>query len=303
LAEVRGTIFDIQKFAIHDGPGIRTTVFLKGCVLNCPWCHNPEALNLKPELIFYETKCIGCGACFEKCPVEGALNPQDPKRINRRVCTHCGLCTETCYAQALVLDGRETTVGEVLKEVEKDRPFYETSDGGMTVSGGEPLVQAKFATALLQAAKEVDLHTALDTSGCVPREVFARALDFVDLVLFDLKIMDSEKHCEICGHRNDLIHDNLRYLDSRNIPICIRVPVIPGYTDSPENIAAIAALSASLPNVDHVELLPYHRLGESKWARLDLEYKLAGVQPPTKEWMAELKGLVEQAGVKVMVEG
>jgi pyruvate formate lyase activating enzyme len=303
LADLRGTIFDIQKFSIHDGPGIRTTVFLKGCPLHCPWCHNPEALKRTPELIFYQNRCIGCGACFEACPIEGALHRNGARRIDRLVCTNCGLCTETCYAQALMLNGREVTVGEALAEVEKDRPFYEQSHGGMTLSGGEPLNQPDFTTALLRLAKEAGLHTALDTSGMASREALTRALDYTDLVLYDLKLMDRAAHRQACGGDNTIIHDNLRCVNERGIPVYIRAPIIPHYTDHPDNVAAIADFAATLSCVEEVDLMRYHRLGESKWERIDLEYPLKGIQPPSDETMQSLKEIVAARGLKVVVEG
>ncbi len=256
-----------------------------------------------PLLLVLADKCIGCGACFEACPVEGALSPNGARRINRQVCSDCGICTETCYAQALVLNGREATVGEVLAEVEKDRPFYEQSKGGMTLSGGEPLYQPHFAIALLRLAKESGLHTALDTSGMASREALAQALDYTDLVLYDLKLMDREAHRRICGGDNAIIHDNLRYIDQRGLPVYIRAPIIPHYTDHPANVAAIADLAASLSCVQEVDLMRYHRLGESKWERLDLEYSLKGTLPPSDETMQQLQEIVAARGLKVHVEG
>jgi pyruvate formate lyase activating enzyme len=256
-----------------------------------------------PQLIFFPNKCIGCGACFESCPIEGALHPNGTKRIDRLLCRNCGICTETCYAQALMLNGREVTVGEALAEVEKDRPFYEHSQGGLTLSGGEPLYQPEFTIALLRLAKESGLHTALDTSGMAAREALARALDYTDLVLYDLKLMDREAHRRTCGGDNTIIHDNLRYVNSRGIPTYIRAPIIPHYTDSPDNVAAIADFAARLSCVEEVDLMRYHRLGESKWERIDLEYPLKGTQPPSDETMEQLKEIVAARGLKVVVEG
>ena len=298
-----GIVFDIQRFSIHDGPGIRTTVFLKGCPLRCPWCHNPESQLRKPQVLFYENKCIQCGKCFEVCPVEGALSTTNGERVNRELCNDCGLCTDTCYAQALEVCGKEMTVEEVITEVEKDRPFYETSKGGMTVSGGEPLAQATFAVEILKAGRAAGLHTVLDTSGQVTRPVMEQAAPFADLVLFDVKVLDPDRHEELIGTRNDQIQGSLRLLTELGVSVIVRVPVIPGYTDSDENIRGIASLAASCANVQEVNLMRYHRLGESKWARLGLEYPATGTKPPTDDEMDRLRELVEAEGVKAAIQG
>jgi pyruvate formate lyase activating enzyme len=298
-----GIVFDIQRFSIHDGPGIRTTVFLKGCPLTCPWCHNPESQRRDPQLLFYASKCIGCKKCFEVCPVSGALIPESKERINRDICNNCGKCTETCYAQALEMCGKEMTVEQVIAEVEKDRPFYETSDGGMTISGGEPLAQPVFTVELLKTAKEAGLHTALDTSGYGGPDALRRAAAFTDLVLFDVKIADPERHRQAAGVDNRQILANLRTLEELGVAVVFRVPVIPGYTDSEENIRAAASLAAQMKNVRELDLMRYHRLGESKWKRLGLTYRLEGTEPPSEERMHQLKGLAEAQGVAVKVHG
>jgi len=298
-----GTVFDIQRFSIHDGPGIRTTVFLKGCPLTCPWYHNPESQRRDPQLLFYANKCIGCGKCFEVCPVSGALMPDSKERINRERCDSCGKCTETCYAQALEMCGKEMTVEQVIAEVEKDRPFYETSDGGMTISGGEPLAQPEFTVELLETAKRAGLHTALDTSGYGSPDALRRAAAFTDLVLFDIKIADPERHQQATGVDNRQILANLRVLEEVGVPVVFRVPVIPGYTDCDENVRAAAALAAKTKNVRELDLMRYHRLGESKWRRLGLTYRLEGAEPPTEERMRLLKEMAEAQGVAVKVHG
>jgi len=300
---MKGLVFDIQRFSIHDGPGIRTTVFFKGCPLRCQWCHNPESWLGKPQVLFYANKCIGCGGCLKACPIKGALDKQSETRINHKLCTDCGLCAEACPAEALVLCGREMTVEEVIEEVEKDRPFYETSGGGMTLSGGEPLMQAEFAIALLKAGKSAGLHTVLDTSGYGKAEHLREAARHVDLVLFDLKVMDAARHREVVGVEARVIHDNLRMLAEVGVPVIIRVPVIPTRTDSAENLRAIAEMAASLPNVRQVDLMRYNRLGESKWQRLGRPYELNGLQPPDDEGMNRLKAIVEAEKLEATVQG
>ncbi|MBI2192155.1 MAG: glycyl-radical enzyme activating protein [Planctomycetes bacterium] len=300
---VRGIVLDIQRFSLHDGPGIRTTVFLKGCPLRCPWCHNPESWEKRPQLLFYPEKCIGCGKCFNTCPVEGALSHETTHRINFDRCVHCGLCARTCYAQALQMCGQAMNAEQVLAEVERDRPFYDASGGGLTLSGGEPLAQPRFALALLLAARTSGLHTALDTSGCADPAAMEKAAGLADLVLFDLKLMDRGRHREVTGVDSGQILANFRLLAERRVPLVVRIPIIPGYTDFEENIRAAAMLAASAPSLRSVDLMRYHRLGQAKWSRLGKEYPLDGISPPTDETMNRLKSLVESLGIPAAIQG
>ena len=280
---VQGTIFDIKRFAVHDGPGIRTTVFLKGCPLHCLWCHNPEGISRQLQLIFTPQRCIGCGNCLEVCPQKVHQLVDGQHLIQWERCQACGTCVEGCYAGALELAGREVTVEEVMEEVMRDRAFYEASGGGMTLSGGEPLAQYHFTQALLQAARAEGVHTALDTSGFAPWGQLEALLPDVDLVLYDLKHMDSERHVALTGVPNEGILDNLRRLDGAGQRIWVRIPLIPGYNDEEPNYHALGQFLSGLRHIERIEILRYHRLAESKYERLGRDYPLQGLEPPTEE--------------------
>lgn len=268
-ASTAGMVFDIQKFAIHDGPGIRTTVFLKGCPLRCRWCHNPESQEKTPEVSFIPSRCIGCGQCFQACP-QGChvLDASGQRQFRRELCRHCGACTQKCYAKALELIGREMSVAAVLAEVEKDRPFYETSGGGMTVSGGEPMFQFEFTWALLAAAKQRGLHTCIETSGFAPLAQYERLLPLVDLFLYDYKETDPERHREFTGVPREPILANLAALDARGAALVLRCPLIPGCNVRPDHLAGIAAVANSLRHLQEIDVMPFHPLGQSKNERL-----------------------------------
>jgi pyruvate formate lyase activating enzyme len=301
-AAVTGVIFDIKKFAVHDGPGIRTTVFLKGCPLRCKWCHNPESQAFGPQLAQFPRNCIGCGKCIEVCPQHAITPGPEGNVINRALCRNCGTCAGVCYAEALVLHGREVTVGEVLAEVDKDRLFYENSGGGMTLSGGEPLAQPEFALALLREGKRVGLRNALDTSGDVPWELLAEAAQAADLILYDIKCTDAQQHLEGTGRPNDRILANLERVGHGETPVYIRVPIIPGFNDDPREVEAIGRLAERLPAVQEVELLRYHGLGEGKYVSLGLSCPTHGLKPPTDEQMETLKAAVGALGVACVVD-
>jgi pyruvate formate lyase activating enzyme len=300
-----GRLFNIQRFSIHDGPGIRTTVFLKGCTLACAWCHNPESIAREPELVFFPHRCIGCRGCTEACPT-GALTLEGERRQHRpERCRLCGRCADACVAGALVLEGREATVAEVIAEVLKDQPFYERSGGGVTLSGGEPLLQPDFAADLLARCRAHGLHTCLDTAAHAPWDAFEAVLPHTDLVLLDLKLMDPERHRMATGVTNEVILANARRLggqDSRGrlshtASLIVRVPIVPGWTDDDANLAAIAEFVRGFPNLDHVELLPYHRLAESKYLRLQRPYPLEGTPPPSRERLDSLLARLTARGL------
>ncbi len=301
-----GLVFNIQRYAIHDGSGVRTLVFMKGCPLACQWCSNPEGQKSHPEIGFMPARCVGaeiCRArCVEACPAKGiTLSREGKPVIDRGSCTPCRECSEACYYGALELIGREMTVEEVLSEVEKDRPFYRRSGGGVTVGGGEPLKQAGFVARLLAACQERHLHTALETSGFGSRRHLEELLEHVDLVYFDIKHMDPVRHEELTGVPNQPILANIRAALSAagGYEVIMRITTIPGFNDSEENISASARFAADL-GCEKIELVPYHRLGIGKYAQYGMDYRLAGIESPTRERMERLRRLVEGFGLKEM---
>ncbi len=303
IAEARGVVFNIQRFSIHDGPGIRTTVFLKGCPLRCGWCSNPESMNPHPEIITRDVKCITCGKCVEVCSQQAIAIAENTRVVQWEKCNSCMECAEVCPSGAIAAAGSHMTVAEVMDTVERDASYYRRTGGGMTLSGGEPLVQWQFALKLLQEAKRRGLHTALDTVGHADWEILDRILDFTDLVLYDVKHPDSARHQEATGVPNERILDNLRKTVAKRGPnVWVRHPVIPRFSDSEEELEELCKLVLTLkPSVEKISLLPYHKFAELKYAAMGKVYTWKGIPTISDDRIGEFKKLVESHGIDVDV--
>ena len=297
-----GMVFSVQRFSLQDGPGIRTTVFLKGCPLHCRWCSNPESQNPHPEIMFRNQSCRDHRACLEACEA-GALSLEDGAlHLDRAACTQCMDCVKACPNSAFEISGKRMSVEEVVDEACRDELFYTNSGGGVTLSGGEPLAQPEFAHRLLARCKENALHTALDTCGFAPWETLVRLLEHTDLVLYDLKHLDPARHLEGTQVDNALILENLgRTIDSAKSRVWIRIPVVPGYNDSEEHFRRLAAFISSKP-VEKVSLLGYHEWGRSKHVALGRKYPLAQTPSLPKERLEPLEQILTTAGIDVSID-
>lgn len=303
MDEPTGQIFNIQHFSTEDGPGVRTTVFFQGCTLRCLWCANPESWRAVGQLAHRAAVCIRCGRCLESCP-SGALSVRDGAiAIDRTRCQSCGACTRACPGRAMFFYGGRQTVDEVFQDVMKDAGFYRDCGGGITCSGGECMLQAEFVGELFRRCKAEGIHTALDTCGQFPPEKLPLVWDSTDLVLFDLKHMDSEAHRRYTGSGNEQVLKNLEAFVRHGNTVCIRIPVIPGYNDTRENLAATAQYVQALDPSMHIDLLPYHRFGEGKYAMLDIPYPLTGVLPPSGEQMQEYRKIFTGRGLDCTARG
>jgi pyruvate formate lyase activating enzyme len=280
---MKGLVFNIQRFSVSDGPGIRTTVFLKGCPLHCKWCHNPESISPDEQLVLRADRCVRCGDCFALCKNHAVRRVNGGFTTIRDLCVECSECIEVCNAEAREIAGKEMSKNEVMKEVEKDVIFYEQSGGGVSFSGGEPLLQHEFLQGLLEACREKGIHTVVDTAGFTSPDILKKVSAFVDLFLFDLKTLDEQKHREFTGVSNSLILGNLKRLAEWKKQTIVRIPIIPGVNDDPVSIRQSGAFVASLGNVSEIHLLPYHTIGVEKYKRLGMEYVMEQTVPPSAD--------------------
>ena len=300
---IKGRVFDIKRYALHDGPGIRTTLFLKGCPLNCWWCHNPESQSPRPERLYRPDRCLRCGACLIACE-HGAISWNGDRILTDDTrCTLCGACVEVCYAEAREIVGREMTVPQAMAELERDVAFYDESGGGVTFSGGEPLMQPRFLLALLQACKRAELHTALDTCGLASWQTLDTVRQYVDLFLYDLKLLDDVLHRQFTGMSNETILANLRALSEKGHTIVLRIPIIPGVNDNELTLSQIAEFAATLPHLAGVNLLPYHPTASDKYHRLGRVYQLQDAHPPSTKDMEQFADLMRRYGFPVRIGG
>ena len=297
-----GRILRIERFAIHDGPGIRTTVFFKGCPLRCDWCHSPESQSLEPEFMPKADRCVRCGACTEACPTHAVKPAADSTVLAPPDCTTCGACVNACPTGARDLVGQVMTVDALMREIERDRLFFDESGGGVTFSGGEPLLQPTFLVNMVESASDAGIHVAVDTCGLGDTAVLMEVADYTDLFLFDLKIMDEQQHRRFTGASNSRILFNLERLSQRHRNIIVRFPLIPGVNDDEANVKAIGAFLASM-RLTRIDVLPYHRAGIAKYHRLQRDYPLPETQPPSRDAQLHVARLLEGQGLIVRPGG
>ncbi len=297
---VRGLVFSVQRFCLHDGPGIRTVVFLKGCPLRCVWCHNPESQLPRPELLFDDLRCIGCLRCVKACP-KGAIEFEGKVFIEDTKCNACGLCERACPTGALAICGKWVSAEEVMDEILRDKVFYEKSGGGLTISGGEPTLQPEFALELCGLAKSNGISVALETNGFCDSTTFCRILDSVDLVLFDFKAVDGSKHVALTGAPNTPILNNLRLAVAKEANVIVRIPVVPGVNVSREEFDRFSELMAEI-GIKRVDLLPYHKLGVAKYRLLRRPYSLVA-EAPSSDFLDDFKKAFAKRGVLATVSG
>ena len=303
----KGIIFDIQRYGTHDGPGIRTLVFLKGCPLHCLWCSNPESQSINPELMIFDEKCINCNRCVNTCPNEAIIRFNESRNYIQEKCHKCGKCSDACLTGSIKMIGEYLSIEQVLEEVKKDINFYRKSHGGVTLTGGEPIYQPEFSIKLLETFKKNKINSALETSGYGHWEFLKEILSLTDYLFFDIKFIDEEKHKKFVGVSNSIILENIvrasKLMKIQDKRMVIRIPLIPSITDEKENISKICCFIKSyLQGNELIELLPYHRLGEGKYKRLRREYYLTGLKPPSRETIEKCISIVQDNGLKIHKE-
>lgn len=298
---MKALITDIQRFSLSDGDGIRTTVFFKGCNMHCAWCHNPETLSMHRELMFYETRCIGCGKCFTACPNGAHVVRDGAHVIDREKCVSCGACADVCYAQALTMCGRELSVEDVMREIRQDMKYYEASGGGVTLSGGEVLLHREFVMALIAACHAEGIKVAIESNISFPFDTVSEVLGAVDLIMCDMKIFDNEAHKKYTGVTNKHVLENMKAIDSLGVPFIVRTPLIPDTTDSAQNIGAIADYIKDMKNLRRYEILNFNPLGAQKYKGLDKTDAYAGSMPFGDEKLSEISRLLESKGISYKI--
>ena len=294
---MRGIVSDIQKFSLHDGPGIRTTIFLKGCTLHCQWCHNPEAIALKPELMRAMNKCIGCGACVAVCPTGAITREDDGLAYHRALCRNCFACVRACPSAALSIVGTEMEAEDVVACAMADRDYYESSGGGITLSGGDPVMQSEFAAELLRLFHEKGVHTAMESALNADEAAVDRLTEHLDLLFFDVKLLDEKQHLQYTGASNRTALAHVKRLSQRGLAMVARTPLIPGVTDTVENVTAIAAwLHENAPQARY-QLLNYNPMAEAKWENIGLSYPIGKQKPLSAQQLDELCAAACEQGV------
>ncbi|MFH0992468.1 MAG: glycyl-radical enzyme activating protein [bacterium] len=300
---MKGMIFNIMRYSVSDGPGVRTTVFLKGCPLKCQWCHNPESISPKMEIMLRPDRCIRCGDCVERCDHEAIVELEHGFITDRNKCIQCGKCVDACAADARVVVGREISTEELFQEIVKDRVFFDRSGGGVTFSGGEPLLQYEFLLSILELCKRHDLHTAIDTTGLTSPEILDSVSRYTDLFLYDFKIQDEAKHKEFTGVSNTLIKENLERLIEWQKEVIIRIPLIPGINDNAQHLHDAGRYLASLKNIKEIQVLPFHHAGVEKYQRLGMNYVVGDLLSPTKLSVEGVASLLQAYVEKVSIGG
>lgn len=296
---MKNLITDIQRFSLNDGPGIRTTVFFKGCNMRCTWCHNPETLSQNHDLMFYPSKCIGCGKCFTACPVGAHKIENGVHTIDRKLCRMCGRCTEACYAEALVMSGKEMSIDEIMREIRQDKAYYDASGGGVTLSGGEVLCHTEFATEIARACHKEGISVAIETNLSFPYETISSLLNEVDTVMADLKLFDDSTHIKYTGVSNKNTIENIKRIS--DIPMIIRTPLIDGITATEENLRSIAYLIVEKKNLIYYQLLNFNPLGASKYQSLDKANDFSSLRPYSDEQMKGFAAMLSDINIKVKV--